>query len=74
MKTNRVSKIDEFMNKVYFAVSGDGEFMSDDIRRDIMEELALEEKALGLKYDIKDLRDSTFKLMKICIVIINIGH
>jgi hypothetical protein len=64
MKTIRVTNIDEFLNKVHIAMGGEGTFMPEEVRSEIMQELTSTEKALGRKYNIRDLRDSTYKIMK----------
>jgi hypothetical protein len=45
-------------------MGGKGKIMPEEIRKEIMEELTTEEKKLGRKYNITDLRNSTMKVMK----------
>lgn len=64
IKTIRMSNIDEFLNRVHVAMGGEGKFMSEEVRTEIIQELTSTEKKLGRKYNIQDLRDSTYKIMK----------
>ncbi len=45
-------------------MGGVGQYMHEEVRSEILHELTSTEKALGRKYNIKDLRDSTYKVMK----------
>jgi len=64
MKTIRISNIDEYLSKVHVAMGGEGKYTPKEVRNEIMEELTSAEKTLGRKYNIKDLRDSTYKVIK----------
>ncbi|WP_272152102.1 hypothetical protein [Tenacibaculum aiptasiae] len=64
MKTIRVKKLDLFFNKLHRGIGGKGNTMPEAIRKEIMDELTAEEKKLGRKYNITDLRNSTMKVMK----------
>lgn len=64
MKTIRVLNLNLFFNRLHIAMGGVGKTMPEEIRKEIMEELTSEEKKLGRKYNISDLRNSTIKIMK----------
>ena len=64
MKTIRFSKLDLFFNRLHVAMGGKGKTMPAVIRKEIMDELTSEEKKLGRKYNLTDLKISTMKVMK----------
>lgn len=63
MKKIRVKNLNLFFNKVHVAIGGEGEYMPEKIKNEILSELTSNEKKLGRKYTQEDLRDSTIKVL-----------
>lgn len=64
IKELRVKKINLFWDKLHVALGGQGRTMPDNIKREIFAELTSEEKRLGRKHNMEDLRNSTYKVLK----------
>ncbi|MCG6191346.1 hypothetical protein [Maribellus maritimus] len=63
MKTIRAKNLDLFFNKIHVAIGGEGNYMPEKIKKEILSELTSNEKKLGRKYNLQDLRDSTIKIL-----------
>jgi hypothetical protein len=64
IKDLRVKKLNLFWDRLHIALGGRGRTMPEYIKKEIFEELTSEEKRLGRKHNLEDLRNSTFKVMK----------
>ena len=64
IKTLRVKKLNLFWDKLHIALNGKGKSMPEHIKKEIFAEITSEEKRLGRKHNLEDLRNSTFKVMK----------
>jgi hypothetical protein len=63
IKQQRIEKMDLFWDRLHVAVGGRGRHMPEKIKLEIMAELTSEEKKMGRKYNLEDLKNSTFKVL-----------
>lgn len=63
MKQLRVFHINRFLDMLHISIGGIGKTMPDFIKREVLAEITSEEKRLGRKYNIEDLKASTIKVM-----------
>jgi hypothetical protein len=64
MKNQRVKKLNLFWDKLHVSLGGRGKAMPENIKKELFAELTSEEKKLGRKYNLEDLRNTTFKVLK----------
>ncbi|MBK6266080.1 hypothetical protein JKA74_13635 [Marivirga sp. S37H4] len=64
MKNTRVDKLNLFWDKLHRSLGGTGSSMPEEIKKELFAELTSEEKRLGRKYNLEDLRDTTYKVLK----------
>jgi len=64
VKDTYLGGVNEFLDKLHVEIGGQGSKMPDEIKYEIISELASEEKKLGRKYTQKELAESTFKILK----------
>lgn len=63
IKQQRIAKMNLFWDKLHIALGGKGRHMPEKIRLEIMAELVSEEKKMGRKYNLEDLKNSTYKVL-----------
>lgn len=64
IKEIRLDNLNEFFDTIHVAIGGEGETMPIELKVEIMKEITSEEKKLGRKHTLEDIRDSTYKVLK----------
>jgi hypothetical protein len=64
IKIARVRTMNLFWDKLHVAIGGLGRSMPERIKHEIFDEIASEEKKMGRKYNLEDLKNSTYKVLR----------
>lgn len=64
IKEIRLDNLNEFFDTIHVAMGGEGKTMPIELKNEIMKEITSEEKKLGRKHTLEDIRDSTFEVLK----------